>query len=101
MCVVCVLRHFREIRHNADVIGRPIEHAGHRHYVMFSSVFHHKGGATIQSPRYIVLKLTAKRRHHTEALKTVAASSGWFKNYISRRPYGGAALVVTVRTKKI
>ena len=44
---------------------------------LFSSHYNHKGGATIQ---YIVLKPTTRRRHHTEALKIVAASNGEAKN---------------------
>ena len=49
----------------------------------------------------LVLYFTTRYRHCFQCLRVVATSSGWFKNYISRRPYGGAALVVGVRTKKI
>ena len=48
----------------------------------------------------LVLCFTAKRRHRFQYLRMVATSSGWFKNYISKRPYGGVALVADSETKK-
>ena len=47
---------------------------------------------------FMFLCFTTRRRHYFQCLLMVATSSGWLKNYIS---YGGAALVVGVRTKKL
>ena len=55
-------------------------------------------GSETKSSEYVmfdvlVLFFTAKRRHCFQYLRMVATCSGCFKNYNSRRPYGGAALV--------